>query len=227
MTRAVSPAHSSVEPMLVIYGLHTGDRRYRYIGLTTKGTKHRLMTHKNTAKRGASRTPVNHWLIAHNFDVYIDIIEECGSVAELYEREIYWIQHYRGLYSDLLNLSSGGDGCHGVKRSPETRARMSAARKGVKMTPQQVEGIRKGWINRDRTVSEETRGKISKSLLGNTRASGTPDTSYLTDEYKKRQSDHRRGKPNIGSHVRWHTNKGISKPETCKFCKEEKDTNDS
>lgn len=30
-----------------------------------------------------------------------------------------------------------------------------------------------------------------------------------------------KGLPNPTAHIRWHTNKNISKPETCKYCKEE------
>lgn len=75
-----------------------------------------------------------------------------------------------------------------------------------------------------RPVPEDRKQKISKSRLG----------KPLTDEHRANiskaitGSNHHnfgkpafnRGKPSQSAHTRWHTNKNISKPETCSYCKE-------
>jgi len=48
-----------------------------------------------------------------NISPTIKSVETCYSLSELNEREKYWIAFYRKRYSDLLNISNGGDGGYG------------------------------------------------------------------------------------------------------------------
>lgn len=214
----VSPAPFN-GPRNVIYGLHLGDHRYRYVGLTTQNIEKRLIQHTRQALSGTN-TPVYHWIRKHNPNVVISVIEEVSKEI-LCDREIYWIAYLKSEGYPLLNLSVGGDGPLGVVRSEETRRKMSEATKGRRKSPEHIAGIRKGWETRSRIIKPETSIKLSKAGLGNLRAAGPHNNSYLTPEYRTILSESRKGKPNIGSHIRWHTNRNMSKPETCKFCKEE------
>jgi hypothetical protein len=60
------------------------------------------------------------------------------ELAELVEQELISKFGRKDLKKGpLLNLTDGGDGCHNP--SPETRAKMSAARRGVKQSAETIE----------------------------------------------------------------------------------------
>lgn len=135
---------------------------------------------------------------------------------------------------------------YGKKLSPEHIEKVASLRRGTKMSPESRKKMSESRMGR--TVSEDTRRKISDKLKGRSPSitairnsaesrRGVP-RGPMSEETKKKLSETKtgvkskypawnKGLPNPTAHVRWHTNKGISKPETCKFCKEEKDTNDS
>ena len=99
----------------------------------------------------------------------------------------------------------------GGKFSDEHRRKLSEAGMGKKMSDEarrRLSEAKKGI-----KLSEEAR-KSRKALAPrgvNHHAYGKPA--------------HNKGKPNPSAHIRWHVNKNVSKPETCKFCVE-KDIND-
>ena len=99
----------------------------------------------------------------------------------------------------------------GGKFSDEHRRKLSEAGMGKKMSDEarrKLSEAKKGT-----KLSEEAR-KSRKALAPrgvNHHAYGKPA--------------HNKGKPNPSAHIRWHVNKNVSKPETCKFCVE-KDIND-
>lgn len=107
------------EPLWIIYGLREGitGSKYRYVGYTTKGAATRLRIHKNDARK--KTTPVGLWISSKDFNILIEVIEICpsGDVDNIFEREIYWIDHFRevqGSLSDkrtpdyLKNWQNGG-----------------------------------------------------------------------------------------------------------------------
>lgn len=68
-----------------------------------------------------------------------EIIEEC-SIEQLDEREIYWIKYYKS-FKDGLNLTEGGEGCKGFKRSKEMNVKHSLKMIGKTKTSLQKEKI--------------------------------------------------------------------------------------
>lgn len=92
-------------------------------------------------------------------------------------------------------------------------------------------------------LSKEHRAALSKGHQGKSwtqkqrQANATRDLSYITENWRKANSSRLTGKNNPfygkkhsierlpflaqkaaeGSHIRWHVNRGISKPD-CKFC---------
>lgn len=187
--------------MNVIYGLHLGDRRFRYVGLTTVGITRRLRAHKTSARSGV-RLPVYDWMRKYDCEVLIDIIEEVPDRENLDAREIFWIAFYRGTQYRLLNVADGGESA-GLKLG-------RGWNKGLKHPATSI-------ANLGKPKPPTQRKAISKAMKAHTR----------TETHVQNLVESRKGVLSPGNHVRWHTNKGISKPETCKFCKEEKDTNDS
>jgi len=152
----------------------------RYIG---KGWGMRVVAHRT--KRSAR---VTEWIKSelHGEEPFFDIIAANLTEAAAYALEIELIAKYGREGIDeggkLLNVSTGGPGARGVKRSPEaiekttaalraanigrkhsdeTRARMSAAQKGRKHSPESIE--RSASAHRGRKRSDETRAKMKKS----------------------------------------------------------------
>jgi group I intron endonuclease len=242
--------HSSLEPLNVIYGLHLGDRRYRYIGLTTKGASYRLAGHISSSK--TLKYPLYRWISKHGSEsIHIDVIEVCHQ-NDLADREKYWIAFYREVGNTLLNLTDGGDGVSGHRHSVETRAKMSTSRTGLirseahrlsqsisltglkrsEETKQRISQSKSGTNhpNYGRTLSPETRSKISQANKGQTptdesiaRIKKYNAERVWTAEDRAKLSAAKIGNTNSRrtAHVRWHTNKNVSKPDTCKYCKEE------
>jgi group I intron endonuclease len=101
---------------------------------------------------------------------------ECSTEDFAFELERGLIKRLRKMNVSIVNLTDGGDGLSGFSRSPETRAKMSAAQignkksLGVKRSPETRAKMAAGKIgnkwNLGRKYSEETRRKKSKSLGG-------------------------------------------------------------
>ena len=108
----------------VIYGLHAGDFRIRYVGKTVSGVARRLRGHRYDAKRG-STLPVHRWMRKHGLSriaiVELDRITEAENWQEI-ERQ--WIV---GFGTELLNVTKGGEGAHEPIFTPEHRAKIAAA----------------------------------------------------------------------------------------------------
>lgn len=122
-----------------------------YIGQTKKTIEERFNAHIKKAQIYTNRylyDAMNHYGYS-NFK--IELLEECDDIL-LDEREIYWINYYQSNSKTFgYNMTSGGGGGDtwtnnphkeetsqkirnanlGSKRTPEQRARMSAAQKGV------------------------------------------------------------------------------------------------
>lgn len=194
--------------MNVIYGLHLGDRRYRYIGLTTVGIRARMKAHIKDSR--ARKRPVYFWMNKHGPEnIIISVIEECRDFEHLAQREIFWIDYFRNAGNSLLNMTDGGDGRSGSTHiSAETRKKYSERSKG------------NSWALGYRHT-EDALHRISEASRGNQYAKGYSHT----EDARQRISTAHKGKPRPyamrSAHTRWHTNKGISKPESCTYCKEE------
>jgi hypothetical protein len=106
------------------------DPRYpkdvRYVGKTSKLLCQRLSAHLCAKKD----THVVRWIKKIRREGHTPIIREieCGTDANWQNREQYWIAWHREHGHPLCNLTDGGDG--GLNPSPETREKMSAAKRG-------------------------------------------------------------------------------------------------
>jgi group I intron endonuclease len=238
---------SDVEPVNVIYGLHLGDRRYRYVGLTTKGAKARLSSHRANATRGVS-FPVYQWMRKYgNENIQVDILEVADTPEDLDALERKWIRELKEAGHLLLNCNDGGGSSRGFTftRDAEYRDRMSERLRGRKLSDEHRQNISKG--NTGKILSAETRTNIglakkgNKYNLGRKHSKETREKMRIRDRsgplngfYGKSQpesakaklSADRKGRPNPSTHARWHKNRNISKPNTCVFCKEEMRDND-
>lgn len=138
---------------------HTSPSGKVYIGITRKNPKERW-------KNGLGYRTQTYFYRAilkygwENFEHEIIFSGLSENVAKYKEQTL--IQLYRSNEKDFgYNITSGGDGCHGVIPSEETRKKLSVANKGKIRTIETREKLSKAF--KGRVLSEETRRKLSES----------------------------------------------------------------
>lgn len=233
-------------PSRVIYGISLAaiPDQIRYIGLTRGTAEQRLIAHFKKARSGI-KSIFYDWMRKHiNEDFNILVLEICTDLSDIEfgQREIFWIAYYRELQGShnshniykLLNMSNGGINCVltgdnnpksnlGKKHSQSTKDKISKAHTGRIITDEHRINLSKAA--KGKKLSEKTKLKISKSRKGIPAYNkGIP----MSDEQKEKLRQANLGKipwnkglPNKSAHTRWHTNKNISKPQTCQYCKDE------
>jgi group I intron endonuclease len=176
-----------------IYCFYNFINRKRYIG-QAKSIRVRLKEHLFDLRRNQDLSNVlqNAWNKYEEENFHISIIEEC-AIEDLDEREIFWIKELHSHVSEWgYNIAYGGaSGNRGIKRSDETKAKISASKKGEKRTKEFCDEISKrmkGW-----NPTEETRYKMSQSHMG---------IKYAKESWEKRLAAYppKRGEenPNYG-----------------------------
>lgn len=96
----------------------------RYVGKTIN-LKKRFNCHYSPANK-KTKTYLWSWvkgLRNKGMKPIMEVIEECGG--NWAERERYWISFYKTNGAKLCNLTNGGEGILGNKRSEETRLKIS------------------------------------------------------------------------------------------------------
>lgn len=162
-----------MEKIYKIYCLIDPDGEIRYIGQTRQSLSKRLWAHLN--KNKDSDTHKRRWLNKLERDGLkpsIKLIEECSSLEELNEREIFYIKKYRDDGYDLTNTSEGGTGGnHWENKTKEEqdiiREKLSKSlkgkNKGKKRTEEEKENIRKKLTGRKNPEhSKRMKGRPSK-----------------------------------------------------------------
>lgn len=133
-----------------IYGLIDPiTKELRYIGRTSNH-KERLRNHMSPYKLRTFNSHKNSWiksLIKNNERPIMYIIEEQDSFERSVDAEKFFIEYFRSIGCNLTNATDGGVGTVGIKRSEETKKRISLAGLGRKHT-------------------KETKKRISEKLLG-------------------------------------------------------------
>jgi hypothetical protein len=123
-----------------IYALHDSDDVYRYVG-KSKNVAKRLQTHLQRASR--KKTPCQCWIwsrLSSGRTIQLTVLETV-DLANLNEREKFWIYEMRQAGYPLLNLTPGGDGgptFTGGQHSVESREKMRVARLGRKPSADHV-----------------------------------------------------------------------------------------
>ena len=101
----------------------------RYVGKTVNTVWHRVRAH-SYASKGAPRLPVRRWLkkqMEAGNPFHIRHLEVVPPGADWEARERFWIAKFRSEGAELLNLTDGGEGLHGMARTPEHKAKIAAA----------------------------------------------------------------------------------------------------
>lgn len=156
---------------------------------------------------------------------------DCDSEQAAFTLEKYLIAHYRRIGAKLCNFTDGGEGASGcvqsdetrrkksigmmgkrtalgTKRTPETRAKMSAWQIGRKMSPEAIAKMSAAKIGRK--LSPETCAKLSIARIGNKNSVGRKDgvgRKHSSETLTKMSLSH------IGQKA-WNKGKKLS-PEHC------------
>ena len=158
--------------MACVYGLvsSSSPTNIRYVGRSRYNTPEmRLEQHLRNAKKDSTNLHVYNWIrkcISLNEEINYVLLASNITWEDSGIEEIKFIKTLKDKGYDLTNMTDGGEGSLGIKASNETKAKMSASRKG-------------------RIVSEETRLKISKANSGKKK----------TEEAKEKLSNAIKGKP--------------------------------
>lgn len=158
----------------------------RYIGITTKTIEQRWKEH--CVNRRNSKSVFKNAIAKYGKESFIiGEIERCDAIADLFEREKFWIEHLNSFHANGrgYNMTMGGDGCLGYLYTKEQRQQMSESRKGEsngffgkthsneikqklsyqrqgrKLTQEWKDAISRGQSGK--INSSETRAKMSKS----------------------------------------------------------------
>ncbi len=146
-------AQSAEQPQLsgqmgIIYKITCLVNGKGYVGKTRQKLNDRIRQHKNDGKHG--RPGIDAAIEKYKWENFtVEILEEC-PVELLSDREIFFIATLKTKAPNGYNLTDGGESCLGFKHTDESRAKMSAAKKGKSHKPH----------------SPETKAKIAAKLKG-------------------------------------------------------------
>lgn len=115
-------------------------------------------------------------MILSKTKVLVNILHEGLTEEEAFGIECWYINEYKYVYGyNLCNVSDGGDGVKGIKRSLSTREKISIANKGKRLgvklseeTKRKMSIARKGQKR-----SEETKAKMSIASTGRVMPKGS------------------------------------------------------
>ena len=158
------------KPAIVYVATLIGTGR-SYVGATTTPLKARMAGHKSAAKCG-SDWHFHRAIRKYGWDAFQwEVLCACETFEDALRAETIYIaagwSHY--------NETEGGEGAKGRPMTDEHRARISAAKQGVVIPPEQIALMRKGlsdWMKvnghpkQGKPVRQETRSRISDSNMG-------------------------------------------------------------
>lgn len=124
----------------------------------------------STSGKGSGKNPwIKRMVDFHKIKpLIIPIIEGIESDKDLINLEIYMIAFCRDVGIHLLNLTDGGDGAPGAKRSQESIRKQADALRGKKRDPEAV--IKTANANRGLKRSDDAKAKMSAAQTGKKRS---------------------------------------------------------
>ena len=153
-----------------IYTLkHPDTLEVRYVGKTVRSLSRRLGNHIANAKGKKHNKHLSNWILnilALGKRPVIELIEEVDS-SVWQEREKYWITQF----SNLINLTEGGDGCEGFLHDEATRIKCRVANIGRKHTQEFKDALSNRL--RGTNFTEEHKARIGAANRGKVRTIAT------------------------------------------------------
>jgi group I intron endonuclease len=134
-----------------------------YVGITNHLNK-RISDHRKGMVTGKDKRGGKSYIYSsgykHGVDkFYFTYCKTYDTREDLAKAEVDLIAYYKSLNTPIYNLTAGGEGAVGIKRSPETLLKMSLAQK-ERYRKERKLGIRKPR----KPHTEETKAKIRAGL---------------------------------------------------------------
>ena len=155
--------NSDCNSAMVIYKITNLLNGMIYVGKTTRPLKERIGEHC----RQKNSSLIDRAMRKHDLQSFkIEILEQCETIEQLNEREIFWIAELDCKQPNGYNLTDGGDGLTGCTDS--TRQKLSEINTGKKM-------------------SDETRAKLSiaQTEIANRPGESERRSKWMTDYYAR------------------------------------------
>jgi group I intron endonuclease len=185
-----------------IYLITNRDTGACYVGKANDPSK-RWKQHQKCARRAASGR-LYYAMHKHGFDAFdFSVVEEHESEADAYEAEAWMIEYLRSIGAALYNLNGGGEG--GSNPSPETRAKMSAAKKGRNHSPESR--AKMSEASKGRKKSDEHRANVSAAQKGR---KATPETRAKLSAARKGRKHSPETRAKIGAAQKGHKDGPLS-----------------
>lgn len=175
--------------MGILYSL-TFPNGKKYIGITSKSLRRRLVTHASHARCGRDyclQRAIRKYGIERVVAETLVVASDWDYLCDLEKRAV---NSFATLSPGGYNISAGGEGVTGIKKSPEQRAAMSERGKGKNKGNKfslgyrhTAEAIKKiSEAGRRRVLSAESRAKIGASKIGNKNCVGR---RYTAEQRRK------------------------------------------
>jgi len=102
----------------------------RYVGKTVS-PKNRMKSHK--CLKGTKGTHLSSWIVSLRNKNQVPIMEIIDEIEgnEWKEKESFYIEFYKKHGCDLVNLTTGGEGCEGYKHCEKIKIKMSEIQKNM------------------------------------------------------------------------------------------------
>ena len=158
----------------------------QYVGQTIN-IEERYKQHRKDAKNENKNSIFYRAIRKYGFDNFeFKVVETDIDISKIHEREKFWIKELNTKSPNGYNLTDGGEGTFGYRHTEEAKKKMSELKKGMKLSPEQIERLRRGNIGRK--LSEEHK----KILVEAVKKANTG--RKLTEEHKKRLAEYNRGR---------------------------------
>jgi group I intron endonuclease len=176
----------------IIYILHRDDSNSVYVGKTNRGL-FRAREHKKPYNlKKFAHLPVVRWINKHG-DYVVTVLEECLTDSDLVEAEKFYIAYFRCIGMQLLNLTVGGEGIAGLKKSKESIEKTASKIRGRKASAEAKKAMVDAWTpERRKAKSEERKNtKLTQETLANLlaaakRPKGETHRSRIGDANRRR-----------------------------------------
>lgn len=187
---------SSKQSGFHVYGL-TDPRsgHIRYIGKVNGYPNSRMRSHIYEARYGKRHNHRLAWirkLLKDGFQPRFILLETCVDDKELIIAERRWIATFRALGAQLVNGTDGGEGM--ANPSAETRAKLTASRKGKKANLRPGVRAMRSVAMKNRWEDPEFREKVA---AGNARRRGVPTGRSISPELRQKMTEGFRRNPSM------------------------------
>jgi hypothetical protein len=159
----------------IVYAIHHPSSLYVYVGKSSRGMVRPLEHGKDCHKKDKhSGLAITNWIrkresLGQSYE--IAVLEECANDNEALDSEKFYIAYFRSIGMLLLNLTDGGEGVSGIRKSSESIAKTANALRGRKHSNETRAKMSAAWskpepkakiaaANKKRVWTDESRAKV-------------------------------------------------------------------